>query len=100
MEKFSIQGLYEQVLETPCVASLFPSIPKIQLDINLFEGLIKGTVNIVFKDASNEGKPGTLLIEYFEIVTPNFFAKFTKEGTKSAHKLFLENAKSHFKDRT
>lgn len=100
LEKVSIQGVYEQVLETPCVASLFPSIPKIQLDIKLFDGLIHGTVNIIFKDGSHDGKPGTILTEYFEIVTPYFFAKFTKEGTKSAHKMFLENAKLHFKDRS
>ena len=100
LEKVSIQGVYEQVLETPCVASLFPSIPKIQLDINVFDGLITGTVNMIFKDGSQNGKPGTFLTAYFEIVTPYFFAKFTKEGTKATNKLFLENAKLHFKDRT
>lgn len=100
LEKVSIQGLYEQVLETPCIASLFPLIPKIQLDQYLFDGLIHGTVTIIFKDGSKDGKTGTLLMEYFEIVTPYFFAKFTKEGSKSANKLFLENAKLHFKDRS
>jgi hypothetical protein len=99
LEKFSIQGLYEQILESPCLAKLFPNIPKIQLELNFFEGLIYGTVNIVFRDGSQNGQTGTVVTQYFEIVTPNFFAKFIQDNTKSAYKVFLQNAQRHLQDR-
>lgn len=98
-EKFSIQGLYEQVLKSPCQAKLYPNIPKIQLELNFLEGLIYGTVNIVFRDGSRNGLAGTVVTQYFEILTPSFFSKFIQDNTKSTHKIFLQNAKIHLQDR-
>jgi hypothetical protein len=99
LERFSIQGLYEQILESPCIAKLFPNVPKIQLQLNFFEGLIHGTVNIVFREGSQNGLPGTVVTQYFEIVTPNFFSKFIQDNTKSTYQVFLQNAKRHLQDR-
>ena len=99
LEKFFIQGLYEQILESPCLAKLFPNIPKIQLDINLFEGLTYGTVNIIFRDGSQNGQTGTVVTEYFEIITPYFFAKFVEENTKTTHRIFLQNSQRYFQNK-
>ena len=83
------------MLESQCLAKLYPNSPKILLEVNLFEGLIYGTVNIVFRDGSHNGQTGTVATQYFEIVTPNFFAKFIQDNTKATYKVFLQNAKTH-----
>ena len=99
LEKFSIQGLYEQILESPCIIKLFPNVPKIQLEVDFFEGLIFGTINIVFKSGSHNGQPGTIVTEYFEIITPSFFASFIQDNTRATHKLFLHKAQKYFQDK-
>lgn len=98
LETFSIQGLYEQILESPCIAKLYPDTPKIQLELNLFEGLMIGTVNILFKEDSKDGNTGTTVTQYFELVTPNFFANFIEAHTKSRYKVFLEHAQTRLQD--
>lgn len=98
LEKFSIQGLYEQTLESPCVAKLFPNIPKIQLEINFFEGLIHGTISMVFHEGSENGQTGTVVKQYFEIFTPNFFSKFIEDNTKATYKMFLKNAQKYLQE--